>query len=139
MVGTKDLSLELDAAELPTVITDRAKLNQILINLLANAVKFTPAGGVVTLRARASEGGVVIEVEDTGIGIPPHEIGRVFDEFRQVDGSQQRSYGGVGLGLSLVKRLAELLGATVSVSSALGRGSVFRVIVPARPAVAAAA
>jgi signal transduction histidine kinase len=139
MVGTKNLSLELDADELPTIFTDRAKLNQVLLNLLANAVKFTPSGGVVTLRARAVGDRVELTVSDTGIGIPEKELPRIFDEFRQVDGTHERAYGGVGLGLALVKRLADLLGADVTVSSEPGRGSVFCVTIPVRHAVAAAA
>jgi signal transduction histidine kinase len=103
-----------------------------VLNLLSNAVKFTPDGGSVIVRARSatSTDAIEIEVEDTGIGIAPADLARVFDEFHQVDGSMSRDYGGVGLGLSLARRLLTELGGTISVSSELGRGSTFVVNLP---------
>lgn len=132
MKGTKRHHLELDMEpDLPKIITDRGKLNQVLINLLANAVKFTPDGGTITLRARASgPDTLVFLVEDTGIGIPPAEIDRIFDAFHQVDATAEREYGGAGLGLSLVKRLVDLMGGRVTVQSVEGKGSTFTVTLP---------
>ncbi len=135
ILAGKQLRIGLDAIALPSVITDRAKLNQILLNLLSNAVKFTADDGTITVRARTTlEGdGVEISIEDTGIGIAPGNLERIFDEFHQVDGSSSRDYGGVGLGLSLVRRLLGELGGTIGVTSELGRGSTFVVTLPLIP------
>jgi signal transduction histidine kinase len=131
LLGGKQLAVNVEVApNLPAIRSDRTKLNQILINLLANAIKFTPDGGSVTVHARATADGIELAVADTGVGIPADALPRVFDEFYQVDGSSVREYGGVGLGLALVKRLVELLGGTVAVESQLERGSTFRVQLP---------
>jgi signal transduction histidine kinase len=127
-----DVSVVIDAS-VPRIRTDRTKVNQILINLLSNAIKFTPEGGSIAIHVGAREDAVLLEVTDNGVGIPAEAVGRVFDEFYQVDGSSVREYGGVGLGLSLVKRLAELLGGSVSVESELDRGSRFTVTLPLTP------
>jgi len=115
-----------------TLCTDPVRLEQVLTNLLTNAFKFTAAGSV-TLRVRdaAAAGLVRFEVADTGTGIPEAEVAHVFDEFRQVDGSMSRAHGGMGLGLALVRRLVELLGGEVSVTSTPGVGSTFAVTLPA--------
>jgi len=120
-------------SSLPSIDTDPLRLEQILTNLIANALKFT-AHGEVTIRARhaADQDHVIFEVRDTGIGIPEHEIGHIFDEFRQVDGSLRRPYGGVGLGLALVKKLTVLLHGAVTVHSSVGEGSIFTVVLPLR-------
>jgi signal transduction histidine kinase len=134
MQGTEERRLDLDVeGDLPVLYTDRGKLNQILINLLSNAVKFTGDGGRITLRARsAGDRGVLLEVEDDGVGIPEAEIDRIFEAFHQVDGSAERQFGGAGLGLALVRRLADVLGATVRVASVQGKGSTFTVVLPLR-------
>jgi signal transduction histidine kinase len=125
-----EVNLELEPV-LPTVVTDRGKLTQIVLNLLSNAVKFTPDGGSVCLRAKRRDDGVRIEIEDTGVGIAPEQLKRVFEEFYQVDGSSIREFGGTGLGLALVRRLLGLLGGTIEVRSTPGRGSTFLVDLPA--------
>jgi signal transduction histidine kinase len=102
----------------------------VIDNLLSNAVKFTAAGGTIVVRVRHDGDQVVLEVSDTGIGIEPKEVDRVFERFYQVDGSSRRRYGGVGLGLALVKELVELHGGQVSVESEVGKGSVFTVVLP---------
>jgi signal transduction histidine kinase len=132
--GTRSLHVSLDAREpLPPMHTDRGKLVQILVNLLANAVKFTPDGGHVVLRARALDPDhVELAVIDDGIGIPERELGRIFEAFRQVDGSTERVYGGTGLGLALVKKLCALLGGEIRVESTIGRGSIFVATLPCR-------
>lgn len=131
LIRGKQLALELELApELPALVTDRGKLNQIVLNLVGNAIKFTPDGGTVTVRARRAGDEVRIEVADTGIGIAPRDVERVFEEFYQVDGSMSREHGGVGLGLALVRRLLAMLGGSVDVESELGRGSTFRVRLP---------
>jgi CheY-like chemotaxis protein/signal transduction histidine kinase len=111
------------------VFTDPLKLRQVLLNLLSNAAKFTDAGEVVcTLEAEDST--LIVRVEDTGAGIPSDQLPFIFDKFRQVDGSSRRRVGGTGLGLAIVREVVTLLGGTVNVTSALGRGSTFVVRLP---------
>lgn len=109
--------------------TDRHQLSQILLNLLSNAGKFC-SGGVVTLVVRADEWHLNFTVEDTGIGMTPDQLGRVFEPFVQADGSTTRRYGGTGLGLTLAQRFAELLGGSLLATSEIGRGSRFDLRVP---------
>ncbi len=118
--------------DLPRVRTDPLKLKVVLKNLVANAVKFTEQGSV-TVGARACAAGVEISVADTGVGIAPETLPIIFEPFRQGDAPQRRPYGGVGLGLYVVRRLADVLGATITVESAVGSGSTFRVRLPAQP------
>ncbi|WP_302392187.1 ATP-binding protein [Eggerthella sinensis] len=136
LADERSLSLEmrLDPA-LPLVETDPNIMHKILVNLLGNAVKFTDPGGAVTLDVDLDEGArtMVLTVSDTGIGIPADDLKLVFERFRQADSSISRTYGGSGLGLSLVQEMAELLGGSVSVVSEERRGSVFTVRVPYRP------
>ena len=125
------VALETHAPEgLPPMRSDRKKIVKLLVTLIANAYKFTPAG---TVRVSVSPRGpsrVVYRIEDTGIGIPAESQELVFEEFRQVDGSMTRRHGGSGLGLSLARRLARLLGGDITLSSALGEGSRFEVELP---------
>src|SRR5690606_272243 len=110
--------------------TDVQRLQQILKNLMANAIKFTDTGEVVLRVADAGEGFVRFDVEDTGIGIPEDQQEAVFNAFRQADGTTRRKYGGSGLGLSISREFARLLGDSVSVASKPGQGSTFTLIVP---------
>lgn len=128
----KSLALWLDIPEgLPSLESDRAKVRQILGNLLSNAAKFTEEGKVmVSAEAVPQRGGVEIIVRDTGIGIPKEELPKIFDRFHQVDGSATREFGGVGLGLSIVKELVGLLGGEIRVESEVGKGSTFTVFLP---------
>jgi len=130
MIGTKRLTLrtELDDAR---VVSDRRLLGHILVNLVANAAKFTPEGGQVTVRARVRGERFQLSVADTGIGIADDKRAAIFEAFRQLDGGDERAYGGVGLGLALVQRLTELLGGHVVVDSQVGKGSTFTVDLPA--------
>jgi PAS domain S-box-containing protein len=116
--------------DLPLVGSRAPYLQRVLDNLLSNAVKFTPRGGRVTVRGRHEEGQVVVEVEDTGIGIPTEQQERIFDRFYQVDGSARRRYGGVGMGLAVVKEVVEAFGGRVGVSSQVNQGSTFTVSLP---------
>jgi signal transduction histidine kinase len=134
LLANKQLTIDIEVPpELPAIVTDRRKVTQIVLNLMSNAIKFTPDGGTVALRARVVDEQLRIEVADTGVGIPPNELERVFDEFHQVDGSSVREFGGVGIGLALVRRLTGLLGGTVTVTSEVGTGSTFVVLLPLAP------
>ncbi|HEV2130449.1 MAG TPA: HAMP domain-containing sensor histidine kinase, partial [Longimicrobiaceae bacterium] len=132
----KGLTFEVDAPEAPVWIeSDPHKLRQILLNLVGNAVKFTPEGRVV-VEAGAVGDTLLLRVRDTGIGIAPEHLERVFEPFWQADSSKSRRVGGTGLGLSITRKLAQLLGGDVEVQSELGRGSTFTVRLPARIALA---
>jgi signal transduction histidine kinase len=115
---------------LPTADVDRHRIMQVLHNLLDNAIRHTPAGGAVTIGADPHEGGVRLWVADTGPGIPPDQIDRVFDRFYRLDASRARSSGGTGLGLAIVKSLTEAHGGRVWVASEVDRGSTFTVMLP---------
>ena len=139
MAQTKGLGLEIMIEPgLPTVMhSDASKLDQILNNLIGNAIKFTEHGGVkVTIRPPtvipelSVSPTVIMEVGDTGIGIPADKIDSVFNAFEQVDGTTSRRYGGTGLGLTISRRLAELLGGTISITSIEGHGSTFTLTLP---------
>jgi signal transduction histidine kinase len=117
------------ANELPRLLTDSTKLAMVLKNVIGNALKFTEHG-TVAVAAAGRDGGVEFRVADSGIGIAPAARELIFEPFRQADQSITRRYGGVGLGLYIVRRLVEVLGGTVTVDSEIGRGSTFRIWVP---------
>jgi len=140
------VNVKLEAEQrLPELRADPERLRQVFINLVDNALKFTPKGGTVTLRARnviaSSQGDgdedegfallapaqakLEVRVMDTGIGIPPKERQKVFDAFYQVDSSSTREYGGTGLGLSIVKRIVEAHGGTIAIEENKPQGAVF--------------
>ena len=127
--------LDVDLPEEPLPLeADVTRMVQVLSNLLNNAAKYTPAGGRVALSAWREDGHAVVAVSDSGIGIPPDAIGSVFEMFTQVRGSLDRAQGGLGIGLSLVRRLVELHGGRVNAFSAgRGQGSTFTVRLPLRP------
>ncbi|RRU15264.1 response regulator [Stenotrophomonas sp. 278] len=134
VAAEKGLTLSVSMADgCPLVIeSDRQRLEQILKNLLSNALKFTEQGGVSVTASAARDGLVVFSVTDTGIGIAPEQQTRIFEAFQQADGSISRRYGGTGLGLSISQELARLLGGNITVDSELGKGSCFRVTVAGR-------
>jgi signal transduction histidine kinase len=112
------------------VVADPDRVRQIVFNLVGNAVKFT-AAGAVSVAARATGDWIVLTVRDTGIGIRPSFLPFVFERFRQADGSTTRTFGGLGLGLSIVRALVELHGGTVEAGSdGEGRGAIFTVRLP---------
>ena len=125
------------------ILGDKARLRQVLLNLLSNAVKFTEAGEVVVLVEAEPSGpgsyGLELSVRDTGIGIAPDRMDRLFTSFSQVDASTTRRFGGTGLGLAISKRLVELMGGTISVESEQGSGSTFRIALAAEAAEAPSA
>jgi signal transduction histidine kinase/PAS domain-containing protein len=126
----KGLSLMMEPPEPPVVIhTDRGKVRQMLVNLLSNAVKFTSQGGI-TLSARADASYAYLTVRDTGVGIAPEKMEDIFAPFTQVESALTRSAGGTGLGLSVTRRLAQMLGGAVAVESVVGQGSAFTIRLP---------
>ncbi|MDB9313960.1 CBS domain-containing protein [Spirulina sp. CS-785/01] len=131
----KQLQLQVDVSpNLPQLVVDERRIRQVLINLLNNAVKFTPEGGEVTLEVRLlSSAFVRFMIQDTGIGIAPEHQRKLFQPFVQIDSALNRQYAGTGLGLSLVKRVVELHGGTVGVSSEVGVGSQFAFELPYEP------
>jgi signal transduction histidine kinase len=123
----KSITLDYQAQPgLGAISADSARLHQILWNLLSNAVKFTPQGGKITIRIEQERSHAKVTVQDTGQGIDPEFLPRVFDRFRQADSSTTRSFGGLGLGLAIVRHLVELHGGTVSAESeGVGKGASF--------------
>jgi signal transduction histidine kinase len=133
----KELTVTSQVDRAMQVVFDPQSLRHIVHNLVNNAIKFTPHHGSVIISASEGAPGTIVEVRDTGIGIKPEDQHRLFEEFRQVDGSTSRGYEGVGLGLALSKRLVELQGGQIWVESAPGRGSIFRFLIPRLPMLAA--
>ncbi len=117
-------------ADLPPVQTDRQLLRIILNNLVSNAIKFTPEGGTIRLGAALAGQQLTISVADTGVGIPAEELERIFERFYQVEDSLRRTHGGIGLGLSVAREMAELLGGRIWAESQVGRGSTFFLALP---------
>jgi signal transduction histidine kinase len=125
---TQDIQLPED---LPPLCGDERKTKQVLLNLITNSVKFTPAGGSITISARWEvEAGLAITVSDTGIGIPEADLDRVLKPFEQVDSSLSRQHQGTGLGLPLVKAIMELHGGRLELKSELGVGTQVTVVFP---------
>lgn len=130
MAGHQDITIEVDAGGIGRVLTDVNMLRHCISNLLSNAIKFSRQGDTVRLQARRSRKFVTLSVIDQGIGIPEDQLERIFEPFRQVDGSISRRYGGSGVGLSVVKKLTEALGGSISVESTRGKGSIFKLKIP---------
>ena len=126
----KDITLESKTDGDLHLVADPLKLKQMLLNLVSNAIKFTPNGGRVTIRASQVESWIEIAVTDTGIGISPADLGRLFTEFQQLDAGHGRQQEGTGLGLALTKRFAMLHGGEVNVESVPGEGSTFILRLP---------
>jgi two-component system phosphate regulon sensor histidine kinase PhoR len=129
------LAKQIHITQLPpeeplVVLADEEALAQILDNLVDNAIKYTPANGEITLRWFAQGDWVIVEVQDTGVGIPEKDLGRIFERFYRVDKARSRELGGTGLGLSIVKHLVQALGGNVQATSQLGLGSKFTVRLP---------
>jgi two-component system phosphate regulon sensor histidine kinase PhoR len=124
----------LDERDESAVWADEEAIGQILDNLVDNAVKYTPQGGRIAVQWRAEQEQVLLEVSDTGIGIPEHDLPRIFERFYRVDKARSRELGGTGLGLSIVKHLAQAMRGSVDAKSRLGEGTTFVVRLPQAPA-----
>ncbi len=123
-LAEKKIKLKLQIEkDLPPLIADGFRLEQVLGNLLDNAIKFTPAQGAITICASAGETQFTIRVEDTGVGIPPPDLPHVFERFYRVEKARSREAGGTGLGLSIVKHIIALHGGTVEAESVFGKGT----------------
>ncbi len=127
--SARDIGWQLDLSEV-TLSSDQELLNQVWVNILQNAIKFSPEGSEIEVRV-FREGNAIVEIQDHGCGMSEEAQKRIFDKFYQADKSRKQE--GVGLGLSLVKRIVDLMGGTVSVKSAVGEGSTFRVELPVSP------
>jgi signal transduction histidine kinase len=122
------------SGSLGTIRADHARLQQVVLNVLANGIKFTPEGGEVCLAASRANGWVTMNVSDTGLGIPPSFLPHVFESFRQGDSSTTRVHGGVGLGLAISRHITELHGGTIEAASdGVGLGATFTIRLPANP------
>ncbi|EEL49047.1 hypothetical protein bcere0022_37170 [Bacillus cereus Rock3-44] len=126
----KEISLQVDVLRHVSVIGDPSRLKQIFINLVNNAIVYTPAGGTVSVALLEDEHNAYIKVSDTGIGISTEEIPRIFERFYRVDKARSRNTGGTGLGLSIVKHLVEAHHGTITVDSTVGEGTTFTVALP---------
>src|SRR5258708_22187039 len=130
--GEAGIRLEIVPARgMPFIRADEIRMKQVLLNLLSNAVKFTPRGGRVTFSAaRDGDGGIVLKVSDTGIGMSAEEIVLALQPFRQIDNTLARKHGGTGLGLPLTKTLVEMQGGRLEIASQSGKGTTISVLFP---------
>ncbi len=130
-IDEKDLKINFDYKDDVEIETDRSKVKQVLDHLLTNAIKFTQKGSItITSEITNSEDYLKISVIDTGIGIEPNSLERIFEEFRQLDGSFTREFGGTGLGLSIVKKLLNIIDSKITVKSKVDEGSTFSIYLP---------
>ncbi len=125
----KEITIIQDISMLPRIWGDEGRLTQVITNLLANAIKFTPQKGTITVTAKENQNEVKISITDTGIGIPHDQLSRIFERFYQIDGSNSRKYGGAGLGLSICKSIVESHYGSIWAESN-GNGSTFHIVLP---------
>jgi signal transduction histidine kinase/DNA-binding response OmpR family regulator len=133
LAAKKQIQVVIEGAPDIELIADAGKLKQMMLNLVSNAIKFTPERGTVTISSERQPDAIEISVADTGIGIAEADRGRIFNEFQQLDSSASRQVQGTGLGLALTRRFANLHGGDVRLDSELGKGSVFTISLPLRP------
>ena len=142
LATVKGLSLNVECEREPLVVQgDSSGLEKVVLNILTNAIKFTPKGGSITVRVNRDAGSklALVEIQDTGIGIPQESLPHIFDRFHQVDGSSTRKYQGVGIGLALARDLVQQHGGKLACASKLGQGTTFRIELPFGEAAAAPA
>jgi len=126
------LKLRLDAADLPEIDADYRALKQVLLNLISNAVKFTPSGGSITVSLTPAADQIRVAVSDTGIGIPPEDLARLANPFEQVESQHSKTNQGTGLGLALTKSLIEMHHGEMTMESEIGKGTTVSFILPMR-------
>jgi len=132
----KNIKINVDLEEkIPDLIIDRDRVKQVIMNLINNAIKFSPDGSVVNIRAKKEEDEILFEVQDSGRGIPKNEQTKIFDTFYQVDSGMDRKFGGVGLGLSISRGIVLAHGGRIWAESTVGKGSTFRFTLPIEPVV----
>ncbi|MDQ6771200.1 MAG: ATP-binding protein [Gemmatimonadota bacterium] len=137
VAGKKDISLETRIAPAATIVhADRTAIEQILLNLVENALRHTPEGGKITIETAQARNGVVLSVTDTGAGIAPEHLPRIFERFYRADSGRSREAGGTGLGLAIVKHLVEAHGGSVNADSVVGSGTTVKIFFPEVPAAA---
>ena len=140
LATVKGLTLNMNEPKAPLVVRgDHAGLEKVVLNILTNAIKFTPKGGSISVRCWEENDCALVEIEDTGIGIPEQSLPHIFDRFHQVDGSSTRKYQGVGIGLALARDLVQQHGGRLVARSQLGRGTAFRIELPLDRSIAASA
>ncbi|MBP2019470.1 two-component system sensor histidine kinase VicK [Symbiobacterium terraclitae] len=128
----KQLTVECEVAPgTPEAVCDYDKIQQVVVNLLANAIEFTPNGGQIRITVEPAPGEVRVTIRDTGIGIPPEDLPRIFERFYRVDKARSRTMGGTGLGLSIAKQIVELSGGRIGIESEVGRGTAVTFTLPA--------
>jgi signal transduction histidine kinase len=131
LTNEKNLTIQVNIPhDFPPIVADRKKFDLIIMNLLHNALKFTPPGGRVTCEAKVKGERVTISVSDTGIGIPQEQLSRIFDRFYQVEDSLTRGHEGMGLGLAIVRGMVEVCGGEIQVESEEGQGTTFTFTLP---------
>ncbi|MDL1891869.1 HAMP domain-containing protein [Sphingobacteriales bacterium CHB3] len=130
LAESKRIHVELKNAEPVTIVGDKGRLHQLFLNIVDNAIKYTPQGGHVAISVQRQNGSALVEVEDDGIGIPEQDIDKIFDRFYRVDKARSREMGGTGLGLSIAKWIAEIHRGTITVESEVDKGSKFSVTIP---------
>lgn len=130
LAESKHITVQLKKSEQITIVGDKGRLRQLFLNLVDNAIKYTPEGGHVSISIERQNGTAKVSVEDTGIGIPEQDTERIFDRFYRVDKARSREMGGTGLGLSIAKWIAEIHRGSITVKSEPNRGSTFTVTLP---------
>lgn len=129
--GSRSLGIETSIPEnLPDVLADEARLFQVLLNLMDNAVKYNKEGGKIIVSAADKDRFIEVRISDTGVGIPAKDLPRIFERFYRVDKARSRELGGTGLGLAIVKHIVQAHGGDISVESVLDRGSTFSFTIP---------
>jgi two-component system, OmpR family, sensor kinase len=130
----EEKTIWVDAPEdLPLALADQRLMRRVLLNLISNAIKHTPQGTAITLRARSTPAGATVEIEDNGPGIPPEHLGRIFDRFSRLSGTAHARQQNTGLGLTFCRLAVEAHGGSIEVESELGQGTTFRVLLPFQP------
>ena len=132
LAQTRDQEIKMQIADSCEMFADPGKLAQVCYNIIENAIKYTPNGGTVTVSLHKSGRDAVLDISDTGVGIPPEDLPHIFDRFYRVDKARSRDTGGTGLGLSIVKQIVRLHAGSVNVQSEVGKGTTFTVQLPVK-------